>query len=232
MKIFSSMIRVAAYISLITILVVSVLLRQKVVSSERSAISTSYILEIDKHGKPVTAREVKGGTFEMKEKFTVIPVGESKFEGYVTRKVASGLKEGQPVNMVNGDNGIRGEVSFVSQKVDMMSGLYRVEVEFKKPITHKKKKLMIEATIGEKKDIIEVSNDVLFVEDDEFYLWKIDDGKVRRIKVKLTARSGYSSIIDSGLKKGDILVITGQTHLEEGDRVRIVNDKNDHFKEN
>jgi hypothetical protein len=46
------------------------------------------------------------------------------------------------------------------------------------------------------------------------------------VEVKLATRSGYSSIVSEGLNKDDILIVTGQSVLEEGERVRIIDNKN------
>ena len=227
MRVANMATRTFVYIFCLVALILSVALRRMVVSKERVAIPVSYIAEIEKYGKPVTVTGVKTAVFELKEKFTVVPIGEKKFEGYVTRKMASSLKEGQIVNALNGYSGLIGRISYLSPEVDMMSGLYRLEIRFDEPVTCKKGKLLVETKIGEKKDIIEVPNDSLHTEQGRFYLWKVVDGKAHKGEVKLSARSGYSSIVREGLNKDDILVVTGQSRLEEGDRARIMNNKND-----
>jgi len=107
----------------------------------------------------------------------------------------------------------------------MMSGLYHLEIEFSEPIICNSGKLLVETKVGERKDIVEVPNDVLQTEQSKFYLWKVIDGKAHREEVELSERNGYSSIVQSGLNQEDILVVTGQSQLDEGDRVRIMNNK-------
>lgn len=223
--------RTLIYILCVAALIISVLVRRVEVNKERAAIPISYIGEIEKYGKPVTVVTIRPSVFEIKEKFTVVPVNEKQFEGYVTRKIASSLKEGQIINALNGHSGKAGSIVYVSPEVDMMSGLYRVEIEFDEPVICKKGKLLVESGIGEEKDIIEVSNDALYSEQGRFYLWKVADGKAHKTEVVLSARGGYSSIVNKGLNKDDVIVITGQSRLEEGDRVRIINTKNDKYME-
>jgi len=167
---------------------------------------------------------VKNEIFNVKEKFTVVPLKDREFMGYVTRRMASSLKEGQTVNALNGHSGKTGKISYLSPEVDMMSGLYPVEIEFEELIMCDNGKLQVEVNVGEQKNIIEVPNDVLHTEQTRFYLWKVIDGEAHREEVELSSRSGYSSIVRSGLDMGDILVVTGQSQLDDGDRVRIMND--------
>jgi hypothetical protein len=218
--------RIFVYLFCLLFLLISVALRRTVINRQRAADPVSYITELRKHGKPVTVVRVKSEIFNVKEKFTVVPIEDAKFEGYVTREMAASLKEGQTVNVLNGYSGITGKISYLSLEVDMMSGLYHLEIEFEESIMCDSGKLLVETTVGEHKDIIEVPNDVLQIEKGKFYLWKVIDGKAHQEEVVLSARSGYSSIVRSGLNREDILVITGQAQLDEGDRVRIMNNNN------
>jgi HlyD family secretion protein len=210
------------YMLCLIFLIISVMLRQKVINRQRGATPVSYISEINKHGKPVMVASVKSKVFNVKKKFTIVPLEEKKFEGYVTREMASSLKVGQPVNALNGNSSITGKISHLSTEVDMMSGLYYLEVEFERPVICDSGKLLVETKVGEQRNIIEVPNDVLQTDNGRFFLWKIIDGKAYRKEVELSDRSGYSSIVKTGLNKEDVFVVTGQSQLENGDRVRIM----------
>lgn len=215
--------RILVYALCFTGLIVSVMVRRSVISGYRDDIPVSFITEVKKHGKPVTAVEIKGKTFYAKEKFTVVPLSDTDFEGYVTRNVALSMKEGQKVNSLNGQSGKTGKIFFLSAEMDMMSGLYRVEVKFEEPVCCGNGKLLVETEVAEKRDIIEAPNDALETENEKFFVWKIIDGKASRKQVELSARSGYSSIVLNGLEAEDILIVSGQSQLEEGDSVRVVN---------
>jgi len=223
--------RTFVYILCVVVLIVSVALRRAAVNRERAATPASYITEIGKYGKPVTVITVEPAVFGMKRKFTVIPVSKTKFEGYVTRGMASILRQGQIVDTLNGQSGKAGWISYLSPEMDMMSGLYKLEVEFGRPVICEKGKLLVEASIDEKKNIIEVPNDALDTEQGRFYLWKVIKGKAHKVEVDLSARSGYSSIVSKGLSKDDILIITGRSRLEEGDKVRIMNKEDNKHQE-
>ncbi|MFA6637173.1 MAG: hypothetical protein WCV56_08775 [Candidatus Omnitrophota bacterium] len=223
--------RIFLYILCIVSLVVSVIIRRIEVSKERAAEATSYIVEVEKYGKPVTVTTIKPSVFEMKEKFTVVPVSERKFEGFVTRKIASGLREGQVVTALHGCSRNTGRIVYISSEMDMMAGLYKVEIEFNEAILCEKGKLLVETRIGREEDVIEISNDVLYSDRGRFYLWKLIDDKAYKEEVILSARNGYSSIVKEGLKGDEIVVVTGQSQLVEGDRVRVINSKDNKYME-
>lgn len=223
--------RTIVYVLCFAALLVSVAARRHVITRQRTDVPISFITETKKYGKPVTTLEVRGRTFHAKEKFTVTPLSDTDFEGYVTRNVASSLKEGQKVNCLDSHTGKTGKISFLDPKVDMMSGLYKLKIKFEEPLVCKNGKLLVETEVAEKKDIIEVPNDALDTAGKDFFIWKVVDGKAKKEKVELSARSGYSSIVMSGLAAGDILVVSGQSQLEEGDSVRMVDHSGNDYQE-
>ncbi|MFH1878624.1 MAG: hypothetical protein ABH883_07460 [Candidatus Omnitrophota bacterium] len=218
----SKIIRPLIYLSIIALFLLSVRARQEAISLKRAAEPVSYISEIKKHGRPVTVEIVKGGSFRVTEKLTVTPVTETGFEGYVTRKTADRIKEGSKVNVLDERSVARGKVSSVGRDVDILSGLYRVTVDFEGPVACDNGKLLIEVEISETEDVLAVPNEALEIVRGKFYVWKLDDGKAYMREVELSAREGRSSIIGAGLNNGDMIVVTGQSQLHEGDKVRVI----------
>lgn len=60
---------------------------------------------------------------------------------------------------------------------------------------------------------------------DGTYIFKVVDGKAKRVVVTLGERDADSVIVKSGIKSGDVIVIAGQLKLHEGAPVVVAGNK-------
>ena len=55
---------------------------------------------------------------------------------------------------------------------------------------------------------------------DGAYVWRVDDGKVDKVYVKVVRRDGGKVLVDGDLKKGDVIVVEGVQGLRPGGKVK------------
>ena len=80
----------------------------------------------------------------------------------------------------------------------------------------------VRLVISEKTDVVVVPRDALVERGPERLAYVVEDGVVKVRKVKTGISDGRQFEVTAGLKAGDVLVVTGQDMLAEGQRVRPV----------
>lgn len=69
-------------------------------------------------------------------------------------------------------------------------------------------------------NVLSVKNEGVFIRELLSYVYKIEDGRIRRIEVKTGATNPpYTAILSGDIKEGDKVVVEGIFGLEEGDKV-------------
>ncbi len=216
--------RIIVYFSCLVLLVIAVIARRTEVTRQREAVPLSYITEVERHGRPVTAMTAETGIFLVEKKITVVPLSGRRFEGYATSEMAAIMSEGQRADIYKGEKIFTGRLSFLDPDRDQASGLHRLEIKVKSHEPPDDPRLLARVNTEKIADVIAVPNEVLEVEKGVFYLWKIVEGKASRHKVEIAERSGNLSVVSSGLSHGDVVIVTGQSILEDGDSVRVMSE--------
>lgn len=74
--------------------------------------------------------------------------------------------------------------------------------------------------VGSKK-VLSVPDEAIFVRNLSSYIFKVENGKVMRMEVKVGAQNGtYTEIISPEIKEGDHIVVKGLFGLQDGDEVQ------------
>lgn len=74
-------------------------------------------------------------------------------------------------------------------------------------------------------DVLSVQNESIFIRELISYVYKIEDGRARRIEVKTGANNPpYTAVLSDTIKPGDVVVVEGLFGLEEGDKVQEVSE--------
>ncbi|MFA5276278.1 MAG: hypothetical protein WC417_05250 [Candidatus Omnitrophota bacterium] len=212
------------YAGLAIFAILSVFVRIALVQVERGRTIVSFVSEWDKFGKPVVVKEIRAEDIPMYAKFTVISDSLKSASGFVTGDIKDKLKVGQEVYLTD-KGGSCGAISRLGQELDMDTGMFPVEVEFNAPVTKPGSLSVIFARIQIMKKALVVPNNILDTSGGNRYLWRIQDGKAKRVLVKIGYSNGYGTVISEGLKPGDLVVFNGRGILSEDDAVRIVSDE-------
>lgn len=216
-------VRTKIYTGLVLLSVVLVLVRQQIVKHERQRQIVSTISEWQEHGKPVIVREAKKENVREYARFTISPESGTIASGYVTRDIQEKLNQGQEVYLADQGTDPVGIITGVSEEMDMDTGMFYVQVEVnEKFMTDDGALTVVYVHTNTYPDAISVPNEILDIDNEEFYLWKISDGKAVQVKVETGARNGYGAIITAGLEPGDQVICSGQSQIREGDKVKIV----------
>jgi hypothetical protein len=211
------------YAALIFLSVFSVFVRISLVKRERSAMIVSFVSEWNKHGKPVTVEKIKVADIPVYAKFTVINKSDKLANGFVTGDIKDKLRQGQEVYPT--DKGMPfGRITSISQELDTDTGMFPVEVKFNAAAARLGLIRVVFAHTQTIQEAIVVPNSILDFYEGNYYLWKIENGKSKKIQVKIGLRNGYGTIVSAGVNADDLIVINGRSILSENDLVRIVSE--------
>lgn len=117
-----------------------------------------------------------------------------------------------------GDRVFMGRVARIAPAADPRSRLYPVEIAISNP-DHALKPGMfarVELTIDVRKDAIRVPLQALVTKDGEKVLFVVESGRARERKVKVGISDERYAEIISGLRAGELVVVSGQEFLTDG----------------
>jgi hypothetical protein len=215
-------VRVSVYSAIMIVSVILVIMRQDAVRKARGQKVVSDVQQWKENGKPVTAEKIVPKDVKVFTKFSVVrDRGEKRLKGFVTADIKNELKPGDDIYYGNDPEKI-GKVSAVSDEMDIDTGMYQIDVD----IGLERRVLVLNAHTDTLQDVINVPKSVLKKDDTGTYLWKIDDGKAVKAYVDVSSQNGYGAVISNGVKAGDLVVMTGQSRLREGDLVKVVHEGN------
>lgn len=214
--------RTKIYAAILFFSILSVFIRIVLVQADRSRPIVSFVSEWGRDGKPVTVEEIKIADTPVYTKLTVNNSSNKTASGFVTADIKDKLKQGQDVYFT--DNGIPcGTISIIGQELDINTGMFPVGVEFNIPVDTLGSISVVFARTSTLQKVLVVPNEILDISGDNYYLWKIENGKARKIKVKIGSRDSYGAVIAEGIQAGDLIVFSGQSRLKDNDPVNIIN---------
>jgi len=211
------------YVAIIIFSALSVFIRIMLVQADRGRSIISFVSEWNRYGKPVAVKEIKSADTPVYAKFTVFNNSDKLATGFVTGDIKDKLKIGQEVYFTEGDLPC-GKILTLGQDLDTDTGMFSVAVEFNVSVSVLGARSVIFARIQILQNVLVVSNSMLDISQGNYYLWKIENGKAKRIQVKIGSRNGYGTVISEGINSGDLIIFNGRSMLLENDPVRIISD--------
>jgi len=209
------------YLGIILIFFVSVFIRIRMIQYARGREIVSYYGEWQRSGKPVEVRVIEAAEVPVYKQFTVRAVDGRIARGFVTGEVKEALRPEQEI--YGEDKSVPlALVKSVSKEMDMDTGMFRVEVEFEKPCSPGEV-LVISAHTATIKNALAVPNNVLDISAGGYFIWKDEAGFAKKHRVSIGSRNGYGAVITGGLQPGDGVIFSGQSILEDNDRLLVVN---------
>ena len=209
------------YAGILIFCLISAFIRIALVGFERGRSIVSFVSEWKRDGRPVTAQALQAQDIPVYTKFTLKKDSDKKASGFVTADIKEKLGAGQEVYSST-KGGPIGSISGIGQDLDQDTGMFSVQVDFVEPIVSANDFLVVFARTQTLKDVLVVSNDILDVRGDNYYLWKVENRKAKRVKVNIAQRNGYGSVIANGINPGDLIIRRGRSMLKEEDLVDIV----------
>lgn len=216
--------RTRIYAVIFIFFVLSVFIRITLVRIDRNRAIVSFISQWSTYGKPVIVEEIKEKDVPVYTKFTIRIISDTLATGFVTADIKDKLKEGQEV--YSADKGvILGTISYIGQELDLDTGMFPLKVTLNAPVAALGSTSVVFTRTQTLQKVLVVSNNLLDISGDEYYLWKIDKGRAKRIRVKVALSNGYGAVISEGINSGDLVVSSGRSMLLENDTVRIISDE-------
>lgn len=214
--------RETVYLIIIILSLASVAIRIQAVKAARGKTIVSFYEEWKKAGKPVEVRAIEAEDIPVYAQFTVRIVDGRLARGFVTGEVKNALREGQEIYDPTDRSVACGRLKSVGAELNVDAGMFPVEVEFDKP-RDPSAAFVVSAHTATLHNVLAVPNEVLDISGDEYFIWKNENGFAKKGKVVIRLRNGYGAIISEGLQSGDKVIFSGQSMLEDNDRLLVVN---------
>ena len=213
--------RETVYLIIIIISLASVAIRIQAVKAARGKTIVSFYEEWKKAGKPVEVQTIEAEDIPVYAQFTVRIIDGRLARGFVTGEVKNALREGQEIYDPTDKSVVCARLKSIGAELDMDAGMFPVEVEFvnsRDPGVA----FVVCAHTSTLHNVLAVPNEVLDIAGDEYFIWKDENGLAKKRKVVIRLRNGYGAIISEGLQAGDKVIFSGQSMLEDNDRLLVV----------
>lgn len=145
----------------------------------------------------------------------------------VPDKIVCKVRTGQTVQIkvkALEDRIFEGVIENVSPSADLRTQLYTVKIKLENPDDLIKPGMLAKILFNTEKreNVLVVPNGAILVDGGIRYVYTVADGKLRKVAVQTGVSNDKVTEIKSGLKEGDRVVLEGQSFLNEGEEVNIV----------
>lgn len=214
--------RETVYLIIIIVSLASVIIRIQAVKAARGKEIVSFYEEWKKAGKPVEVQAIEAEDIPVYAQFTVRIIDGRLARGFVTGEVKNALREGQEIYDPADRYFVCARLKSIGAELNMDAGMFPVEIEFDKP-RDSGVAFVVSAHTATLHNVLAVPNEVLDIAGDEYFIWKGEDDFAKKHKVVIQLRNDYGAIISEGLRSGDKIIFSGQSMLEDNDRLLVVN---------
>ena len=214
----TKMIRIGFYAAMLIILLLAISIRKQVVIEERQQEKiTSYGIW-QKQGRPIDVYQIERETFFDKVKLSCERGRERVWQAFVTKDMRDQLLVGQWARWNGFERAAR--VAEVGRSMDISNGLFKIELQEMKPLNAKRLVLIVDTVSSS--GVYLVPNEALVKRDEQYFLWKLVAEQVALAPVKIGITNGVETIIKSGVKSGDQVVLHGKGMLKPNAKVHVV----------
>lgn len=204
------------------LLIIAIIAKQNAIKNDRNRIIVSSIAEWKELGVPVIVMPIKKKDVEVVSKVTLKPITKFLWQGFVTQEVKQHLKNGQKVMLTQVGQVIEGQIKTVVEELNVETGMYKVEVEFKQELVSEQIFVVGYIVTQVFRDVINIDNEDAQLIDGIYFVWLAQENQARMKKIDIRSMNGYGLVVASGLEVGDLLIVDGQSKLEEGDKLRVI----------
>ena len=138
---------------------------------------------------------------------------------YVTEEVKDFLQAGDAVEVENNGQTFRGSISSIGTAVDAQKGLFKVEAQIY--VSEGKSistgvSVSLSLVTASVKDNILIPYDAVYYENNQAYVYCVEDGKAVRVDVTTGLYNEDTIAIESGLEEGDEVITSWASGLKNG----------------
>lgn len=213
--------RVACYLLVIVALIFFVAKKQKAIIAIRESTVVSPITEWEQAGKPVEILCVARRDFYMFTRLTVEKVSGTQYVGYITQDEKETLLAGQKIYYNANTDVLCGVVDTISAERDFDKGLFQVTVDLGQSTRSVNGREIIFIQTGIIDHVIQLPNEVLDTDGSRMFVWTVINDILFQTFIELGTCGRETSIITSGVKEGDRVVMHGSALASVGDRVCV-----------
>lgn len=167
----------------------------------------------------VTADEIFGNGMPA---FTISSKQSVLVTFYVTEEVRDFLEDGQSVEVESNGKNYVGNISQISVATDPQKGLFKIEAQVYldsgESIASGTSVSLSLVTAKEEEQII-IPYDSVYYEDNQAYVYRVEDGKAVREDVETGLYNEESIVILSGIEEGDKVITTWASGLKNGAKI-------------
>jgi multidrug efflux pump subunit AcrA (membrane-fusion protein) len=159
----------------------------------------------------------------------IVKRGSTRIKCNVTEKDLPYIQEGARVRIRINGHTIPGEVTKVSGVIDTQT--YSSQVEIQPESGVEKSELVpgtfvdIEIPLEIRKDVMVVPREAILVKNGGDKVYRLDGDRVELVSVKVGLRERDFVEIEEGLEIVDRVVVVGISEIEDGSKVRLVNEE-------
>jgi hypothetical protein len=215
--------RVVIYISVFVLFVAAIFIKVQIIKKKSGEKVVSIDSEWKEHGVSVNVYKIAKRDMGSFRKISGILKTKRHVSATATYALRHQLQLGLSVKatLENGEE-VAGVVSKISNKVDIDSGLYNVEIDFKKNLNAEIGSIVVSnIKVSSLSKIIKIPLDSIVEESGKKYCWIVKDKKAIKKEVVLGKKNGTFFEVLKGLKLNDLVVTDGKTGLKENALVRI-----------
>lgn len=138
---------------------------------------------------------------------------------YVTEEVKDFLQLGNSVEVTDNGNTYRGNISFIGTAVDVQKGLFKVQAQIYVNSTSDLStgiSVNLSTVTQEDKGNIVIPYDAVYYEDNQPYIYCVENGKAVRKDVTTGLYNEDSIVITEGISAGEEIITSWASGLKEG----------------
>ncbi len=160
------------------------------------------------------------------ELFTISRIDELKAKIWVSDKDIRSFKKGLPAHATWNGVEISGKVVQVDMSVNQEKQAFGVTVELENPDKIPLTGVVAVVSVGlhSNPQAVVVERKNVLKEGEKTYVFVADGGTARKKFVALGNSHGLDVEVVEGLSPGDELIVEGQMHLQDGEKIRITNE--------
>jgi HlyD family secretion protein len=125
---------------------------------------------------------------------------------------------------LSAEEGIEGRVASASPAADPRTGLYQVKLRLANPSRAIKPGMLARVSfpLETRNNVLVVPNQAIFIESGIEFVFVASSGVVHKRQVSIGAANETITEVTAGLVEGEEVVLDGQSFLNEGDAVSVV----------
>lgn len=201
-------IRLIFYIAVAVIMIIAIQIQKSKIIKSRKDTPSSVLGILSEKGVPVETYVVEEKDITETLNTTLEKCG-SNWCFYLSRSLGKNLRKGDPIFDINEGKKI-GSITIVNG-TDPLTGLVKATVNVTEKSESKKSDFhIVSVGISQIKDTLAIPAKSIEYGTDATYVWVFNDGQPKKQVIKTGAKSDDFVQVKSGLRKGDVIVKSGQ----------------------